>query len=118
MPQYAAVLAYAAGAQEGRQPTVFHPLIFTPFPLDGRGFFLPHGRALRAMYPHIRRVGYRAATHMVSSTQAQHNSVAQRFYWVAVHGTVGVNWKKSVSVQSTPGDSVPLRGSCAPDRWC
>ena len=25
---------------------------------------------------------------------------------------------KSVSVQSVPGDSVPLRGSCAPDRWC
>ena len=25
---------------------------------------------------------------------------------------------KSVSVQSTPGDSVLLRGSSAPDRWC
>ena len=25
----------AAGAQEGRQPAVFHPLIFTPFPLEG-----------------------------------------------------------------------------------
>ena len=30
-----------------------------------------------------------------------------------MHGTVGVNWKKSVSVQSTPGDSVLLRGSNA-----
>ena len=29
---------------------------------NDRGFFLPHGRALRAMYPHIRRVGYISAT--------------------------------------------------------
>ena len=36
------------------------------------------------MYPHIRRVGYRAATHMVSSTQAQHNSVAQLAGLVAI----------------------------------
>ena len=26
--------ASPAGAQEGRQPAVFHPLIFSPFPLD------------------------------------------------------------------------------------
>ena len=85
--------ASPAGAQEGRHQW-FPPSDFLPFPKiiwckpetgdrcekeNGRGFFLPHGRALRAMYPHIRRVGYRAATHMVSSTQAQHNSVAQPF---------------------------------------
>ena len=29
------------------------------------------------MYPHIRSVGYLSATHVVSSTQAQHTRVAQ-----------------------------------------
>ena len=29
----------AAGAQEGRQPAVFHPLIFSPFPLEGTAKF-------------------------------------------------------------------------------
>ena len=30
---------------------------------NGRGFFLSPGRALRAMYPHIRSVRYHTATH-------------------------------------------------------
>ena len=125
-------LACPAGAQEGRHQG-FHPLIFTPFlrypdanqrPAiaskkgTAEDFFYRRGAQCAPMSLPVRSVRFLAATHTGSSTQAQHNSVAQRFYWVAVHGTVGVNWKKSVSVQSTPGDSVPLRGSCAPDRWC
>ena len=61
----------AAGAQEGRQPTVFHPLVNLPFSLkglgadgrlrkqekgNGRGFLLPRGitpfRISAAVLPH------------------------------------------------------------------
>ena len=36
---------------------------------NGRGFFLSPGRALRAMYPHIRSVRYHTATHTGYSAQ-------------------------------------------------
>ena len=47
---------------------------------NGRGFFLCYGRTtfgVRPLEQPIRRVRYRSATHVVYSTQARHNSVAQ-----------------------------------------
>ena len=46
----------------------------------GRGFFLCYGQTtfgVRPLEQPVRSVGYCSATHVVSSTQARHNSVAQ-----------------------------------------
>ena len=83
--------ALAAGAKRKGHP--WFPFLFELLPFlrrawvqmvdcisvekgNGRGF-LPHGRALRVMYPPIRSIRYLAATHIGYSAQAQHNSVAQ-----------------------------------------
>ena len=62
----------AAGAQEGRQPAVFHPLVNLPFSLRGHGGNGREETAAKkkvrqrifrsALYPPIRSVGYRTAT--------------------------------------------------------
>ena len=76
----------AAGAQEGRQPAVFHPLVNLPFSLkglgadgrlrkqekgNGRGFLLPRGitpfRISAAVLLHMR----------VNQRRARHSSAAQ-----------------------------------------
>ena len=76
----------AAGAQEGRQPAVFHPLVNLPFSLKGlgadgrlrkqekgndRGFLLPRG-----ITPF--RISATVLLHMrVNQRRARHSSAAQ-----------------------------------------
>ena len=67
----------------------------------GRGFFLCCGRTtfgVRPLEQPIRRVRYRSATHVVYSTQARHNSVAQSVSLEFTHGICGlVVWYKLFS---------------------
>ena len=98
-PRRRGTAALAAGAKRKGHP--WFPFLFELLPFlrrawvqmvdcisvekgNGRGFFLPHGRALRAMYPPIRSIRYLAATHIGYSAQAQHNSVAQLAGLVAI----------------------------------
>ena len=79
----------AAGAQEGRQPAVFHPLVNLPFSLllwvqtadcvsvEKRERQRIFSSALYNTYSHF---GYHTATQAIYSTQARHNSAAQHFY--------------------------------------
>ena len=100
------VAAPAAGAK--RKGHLRFPFLFEllPFPCliarrksesgdrfekgNGRGFFLCCGRTtfgVRPLEQPIRRVRYRSATHVVYSTQARHNSVAQSVSLEFTHGT-------------------------------
>ena len=79
----------AAGAQEDRQPAVFHPLVNLPFSLlpwvqtvdcvsvEKRERQRIFSSALYNTYSHF---GYHTATQAIYSTQARHNSAAQHFY--------------------------------------
>ena len=82
----------AAGAQEGRQPAVFHPLVNLPFSLKGLGadgrlrkhkdaavglHFRRSGPMCPPISLPIRSVGYRTATQTVCSPQARHDRAAQ-----------------------------------------
>ena len=79
----------AAGAQEGRQPAVFHPLVNHPFSRKGLGAdgrLRKRGKRVRqrifsaAWYNTVSYFGCRTATQAVKLTQARHDSAAQRFY--------------------------------------
>ena len=68
---------------------------------NGRGFFLCYGRTtfgVRPLEQPIRSVRYITATHVISSKQARHDSVAQSVSLEFTHGTYGLGvWYKLFS---------------------
>ena len=98
----------AAGAQEGRQPAVFHPLVNLPFSLKGLG---ADGRlrkqekdaAVGLLLRDFRKIfavhRQRTATQTVYSTQARHSSAAQFVSLEFADSTYGLGVRYNLSSQ-------------------
>ena len=108
----------AAGAQEGRQPAVFHPLVNLPFSLlpwvqmvdcvsvEKREQQRIFSSALYNTYSHF---GYFTATQAIYSTQARHNSAAQHFYLCRLSQSCGCSRLAQENVLRDTGMSRLLR---------
>ena len=91
----------AAGAQEGRQPAVFHPLVNHPFSLGESGADCRHvtasirgtavGLPLRVFLRLFAVHRQCTATQTVSSAQARHNSAAQLVSALLQTGSTRIN---------------------------